>query len=252
MNYIGKLPENICPLAALNSIGENIIIADKEYNVTWMNSSSIKLFAEVVPLFGFTSVEELIGMNMDQFHQNPKHQRQVMEQVTHQHRARIKILDLFLADIVITTIKDEMNEIQGYLVMLMDVTTKAEEEKRKDRLINSLSVPILQIWEKTIAVTLVGEFDTDRANRLITKVVNECASEQHEYALIDLSGISNYDEVVGKYIQMLNDTLRLIGTKCIIVGINPNLAITIVSLEADIPTFSSAYAGLQFIIKHQG
>ncbi|SFC94760.1 hypothetical protein SAMN05443252_10987 [Bacillus sp. OV322] len=46
--------------------------------------------------------------------------------------------------------------------MLMDVTTKADEEKKKEQLIRDLSVPILTIWEKTIVLPLVGDLDLDR------------------------------------------------------------------------------------------
>jgi rsbT co-antagonist protein RsbR len=251
MNYIGQVPENVSFLAALDSIGENFIIVDKNYNISWMNSSATQLLTVVAPLFGFTSANELIGINMGRFHKNPQHQLDIMENLKNNHKARINILDRFITDIVITAIKNNVDEIQGYVVMLMDVTTKAEEEKRKDTLINTLSVPILKIWEKTIAIPLIGEFDTDRADRLISSVVTECASHQIEFALIDLSGISNYDTVVGQHIQILNDTLNLIGTECIIVGISPKLARTIVALEANIPTFSSAYAGLQYIINNQ-
>lgn len=251
MNYIGYVPDDVSLLAALDSIGENIIIADKNYNISWMNSSATKLLTDVAPLFGFSNVEEMIGINMDRFHRTPQHQQNVMGKLTKNHRARINIRDRLITDIVITAIKNNSDEIMGYVVMLMDVTTKAEEETRKDTLINSLSVPILNIWKKTIAVPLIGEFDTDRANRLITSVVAECALHQIEFALIDLSGISNYDNVVGQYIQNLNDTLKIIGTECIIVGINPKLAMTMVSLELCIPTFSSAYAGLNYIINNQ-
>ncbi|KAA0942087.1 STAS domain-containing protein [Sporosarcina sp. ANT_H38] len=251
MNYIGHVPDDVSLLAALDSIGENIIIADKNYNISWMNSSATKLLTDVAPLFGFSDIKEIIGINMDRFHRVPQHQQNIMGKLTKNHRARINILDRLITDIVITAIKNNSDETMGYVVMLMDVTTKSEEETRKDTLINSLSVPILNIWKKTIAVPLIGEFDTDRANRLITAVVAECALHQIEFALIDLSGISNYDSVVGQYIQNLNDTLKIIGTECIIVGISPKLAMTMVSLELSIPTFSSAYAGLHYIINNQ-
>lgn len=251
MKYIGEVPENISLLDALDSIGENIIIADNNYNIAWMNSCATQLFTVVAPLFGFAEVEQMIGVNMGRFHKNPQYQKKIMDGLSENHRARINILDRFVTDIVITSIKNKTQEIDGYVVMLMDVTTKAEEEKRKDNLISTLSVPILKIWKKTIAVPLIGEFDIDRANKLLTSIVTESAANQIEFALIDVSGISTYDDVIGNHIQSLNDTLKLIGTNCIIVGITPELAMSIRSLKTDIPTFSSAHAGLQYIISQQ-
>ncbi|MFC7371368.1 hypothetical protein ACFQPF_06750 [Fictibacillus iocasae] len=113
----------------LDSIGENIIIADKSFTIRWMNAYAARLFEVVVPLYGLSSPEDLIGMSMDRFHKQPSYQQHIMENLTEGHRARIKIKDRFVADIVVTTIKNEINEIEGYVVMLMDVTTKAEEER---------------------------------------------------------------------------------------------------------------------------
>ncbi|RFU60376.1 STAS domain-containing protein [Bacillus sp. V59.32b] len=251
MNDMGKVPDNVSLLHALDSIGENIIIADKNYSISWMNSHAVQLFSVVAPLYGFSDVKQMIGVNMGKFHKDPSHQKKIMDELTGHHKARINILNRFVTDIVITPIKNENEEIDGYVVMLMDVTTKDEEEKRKDKLINTLSVPIIKIWEKTIAVPLIGEFDIDRANRLITNVVTESSSQHIEFALIDLSGIVEYDNVIGSHIQTLIDTLKLIGTQCIIVGISPKLAMSIMALESNIPTFASAHTGLQYIINEQ-
>ncbi|WP_409305560.1 RsbR, positive regulator of sigma-B [Peribacillus sp. SCS-155] len=249
--YVGALPEHISLLAALDSIGENVIIADESYNVAWMNSSAASLFQKIAPLYGYSKVHELIGLNMGKFHKNPSYQENIMGKLSRYHRARINIKDRFLADIVITPIKDTNEKVVGYVVMLMDVTSKAEEEKKKDRLISTLSVPILNIWKKTIAVPLIGEFDIERANKSLTSIVTECASAHIEYALVDVSGIATYDDIVGNHIQSLYNTLLLIGTNCIIVGITAELAMSIQSLSIKIPTFGTAYAGLQYIISQQ-
>lgn len=251
MNEVGSIPNEISMLRALNSIGENIIIADKQFLIKWMNSNASKLLSVVAPLYQLEDSQSFIGLSMDYFHKRPELQRQVMDRLETTHRTRITIRDRFVTDIVVTPIMDDLNEIEGYIVMLMDVTTKSEEEKKKEKLIKELSIPILHVWKNTIALPLIGEYDAERADLLISSVLMECSAHRIEYVLISLIGLRNFDSEVQFYIQKLYDCLKLIGAKCILVGISPKLAISMGALERDIPTYSSTYAGLEVIIEQQ-
>ena len=248
MAFIGKLPGNISLLDALDSIGENIIVADLNYNIAWMNSNAVELFSHIGPLFKISEVKELLGMNMSQFHHNPNYQQKIMDELIKVHRARINIRDSFVADIVITPIKCDSGNIQGYIVMLLDVTTKAEEEKKKENLLKELSVPILHIWEKTIALPLLGEFNENRGDDMISCVLKECTSYDIEYVLIDFSGVHNFDDGIDQKVQELRDCLQLIGTECILVGITPKLAMAFGEVNKNMHTFSTSHAGLRYII----
>jgi len=251
MSDVGGIPEDIPVLDALKSIGENIIIADKQFHIRWMNSSASNLLTEIAPVYKLNGSQDFIGKSMDFFHEHPKYQQRVMKTLDAILRTRITIRDLFVADIVVTPIKGEDNKIEGYVVMLMDVTTKAEEEKEKEKLIKALSIPILHVWKSTIALPLIGEFDSERADLLITSVLMECSANRIGYVLIDLSGLSNFDHEVRFHIQKLYDCLNLIGAKCILVGIKPNHAVSMGAFDRDILTFSTTYAGLEAIIEIQ-
>ncbi|MGK7378924.1 STAS domain-containing protein [Planococcus sp. 1R117A] len=251
MAAIGTIPDNISMLNALDHIGETILIADNTYTIRWMNSEACRLLTDIAPLYGIKDCKEFLGMNMDAFHAYPARQRDMMSNLTETHRARINIRNEFVTDIVITPIKDNGEMISGYIVMLMDVTTQAEEQKRSEKLIKELSIPILHIWEKTIALPLIGEFDRYRSDELIAVVLMECADKNIEHVLVDLSGITEFETQIRYQIQMMTDSLKLIGTNCILVGISPKLAMSIVSLESTTRTFSSAYAGLKHIIELQ-
>lgn len=250
MAAIGTIPNNISLLKALDHIGETIIIADNSYTIKWINTEACRLLDEIAPHYGLKNCEEMIGLNMSAFHEHPERQRDVMRNLNGQHRARINIKNAFVTDIVITPIVDD-EKIEGYIVMLMDVTTQADEQKKNERLIKELSIPILHIWHRTIALPLIGEFDKDRSDQLIATVLAECSDKDIEYVLIDLSGITEFENQVRYQIQMMSDSLKLIGTSCILVGISPELAMSIVRLESGTKTFNTSYAGLQYIIKQQ-
>lgn len=251
MTAIGKIPENIKLINALDCIGETIIIADNSYTIRWMNTEACKLLTQVAHLYGVKDCDEMIGMSMDFFHQHPAYQKEMMENLTEVHRARITIRNEFVTDIVITPIKNDNEAIDGYIVMLMDVTTQAEEQKRNEKLIEELSIPILNIWDRTIALPLIGEFDKSRSDQLIATVLTTCADKGIEYVLVDLSGLTEFESQIRYQIEMLTDSLTLIGTSCILVGISPKLAMSIVKLESGTRTFSSAHDGLRYIINLQ-
>lgn len=247
----GTFPTTISLLTTLDSIGETILIADTSYRIVWFNEKAEQLLTQIAPLYGLNKAEEMIGQTMDRFHSYPSHQQQVMKQLSETHRARITIQNRFVSDIVVTPIQETDNSVQGYVVMLMDVTTKAEEDRQKEKLIQSLSVPLLTVWENTLALPLIGEFDKDRAERLMERVLEACASEGIHYVLIDLSGIYSFDGSIKYEIQKLSDALRLIGTECVFVGISPELAMSTGELGSRTHVFGTAYAGLQYIIKKQ-
>ncbi|MEG9298818.1 STAS domain-containing protein [Mangrovibacillus sp. Mu-81] len=244
-----SIPIEISGTDALNSIGENIIIADKDYTITWMNATALDSMAGIAPLFGLGGAEELIGMNMDKFHKHPHYQRRIMEDLKGGHRSRINIKDKLAADIVITPIVSSKHDgqVEGYMVMLMDVTSKAEEEKKKETTIRELSVPLLHIWDKTIALPLKGELDYDRGEMVVSTVLEECVSNRTEYVMISLSGISRFDDSIRQNLQKLYDCLKLIGVECIIVGITPELALSISEFE-NVLTFSDSSTGLKYIM----
>ncbi len=248
MQNIGQIPKHISSLNALNSIGENILIADMHFHIRWMNSNASDLLSLVAPLYQLESSHDFIGKSMDYFHQRPARQQEIMQAIKSTHRTRITIKDRFVTDIVVTPIINHSEETDGYIIMLMDVSTKAEEEKNKEKLIKSLSIPILHVWKNTIALPLIGAFNSERSDLLLTSVLFECSSHRIENVIIDLCGVLNFDQDIQFHIQKLHDCLKLIGAKCILVGIKPELAITMGSLDRDVQIFSSTHAGLEMII----
>ncbi|WHY71930.1 STAS domain-containing protein [Fictibacillus enclensis] len=238
---------NISNADLLNSIGEVIIISDTEYRIVWVNKKAEEVMKNIYPLYGLNSIDEIIGKNMDFFHKNPKNQRFIMDKgIKDGHKARINIKSKIIADIIITPIQDN-KELVGYTVMLMDMTTKDEEERRKDQLIQKLSVPILHIWDKTIALPLYGDMNVLRGEHIISTVLQECVDKRIRYVMLSLAGVTSFDETVHYNLNRLTETLRLIGVQSIIVGINPDLALAIQE-RIDAPIFKDAHSGLKYII----
>lgn len=84
-----------CQLEALECLNTNVMVADEDYTITYMNDGVIKLLTEAerelqkdLPNF---SVARLLGSNIDIFHKNPAHQRRMLDALTGMHRVTIKV-----------------------------------------------------------------------------------------------------------------------------------------------------------------
>ncbi|WP_163100884.1 STAS domain-containing protein [Peribacillus alkalitolerans] len=235
---IGNLPNNLLLENVLEVIDESILVADLEFRLVWMNSTAIQTLGPLMKLFGIKDGENILGKHMDFFHKNPHHQHRIMESLSHSHRTRISIKDQYYAETVITPIFDPQKIKQGYLMMLVDVTEKAQEEKEREKMIDLLSTPIMKLWDYVLAAPIVGILNDDRAERLTHTVLQNCVKERAEFFLLDVSSLNEIDTNTGHYINKICQTLRLIGTKCYIVGVSPQLAQSISNHHYQWKTFS--------------
>lgn len=246
-----SFPSSFYPVDVLNTIGENIILADPDYKIVWFNPTAYDLFSKIGPLFGISQPEAFIGLTMDRFHKTPSYQRAIMATLTSVHRMRISIKDTYIADIVINPIKDKADQIQGYVVMLMDVTTMAQEEHRKDQLIQELSVPLLHIWDHMMAVPITGPLDDERFDRILTTLLKACQKNKTKYMVIDFSGITKWNDSVAYQLDRTINSLRLIGTECLVVGVKPELAYNLVNgftFDSTVRLYSSVKEAIRFVM----
>lgn len=109
-------------------------------------------------------------------------------------------------------------------------------------------LPIVSVWRGMLAVPVIGMLDSDRTLQLTERLLNRIASERHEVALIDITGVATVDTPTAQHLIDLVSALRLLGTKVIITGIRPEVAQTLVHLGitlSDIQTESTLAAGIE-------
>lgn len=248
MSGIGSIPSNMSSRTILNSIGENVMLLDDNHTIIWANKQASDLLDEAAPLFHMSAPEDFIGVSINYFYDLSAHQLDVMKHMQQTRRTRITIKNTIVADIVITPLQEE-SSIIGFVVMLMDVTSRAEEEKRKEAWYRKLSIPIVHIWDRTIALPLIGEFDEERGGHLLHSLLEECNAHRIEYVILNLGAVYEFEDRLKFYIQRVHDSLKLVGTQCIIVGMSSNLAMTMGRLERNIPTFPHSKTGLKYVMK---
>ena len=125
---------------------------------------------------------------------------------------------------------------------------------KQQETIKKLSTPFLPIWNKILMAPLIGMFDSKRIKELTEAVLNNVMYHKPRMLLMDVSGISFIDSNILREIIHLIATIKLLGTKTIIVSIKPFLAQSFVRIGASfdgIETFATLEQGLKRAIEKE-
>jgi rsbT co-antagonist protein RsbR len=93
-----------------------------------------------------------------------------------------------------------------------------------------LSTPVIRLWEGVIAVPLVGALDSARTQLVMEKLLETLVATGADHAVLDITGVSTVDTEVAQHLLKTVSAARLLGAECIVSGIRPQVAQTIVSL----------------------
>lgn len=111
-----------------------------------------------------------------------------------------------------------------------------------------LSAPLIPIMDKISVMPLIGTIDTDRARLIMENLLQGVISHRAEVVLIDITGVPIVDTMVAHHIIQASEAVRLVGSECILVGIRPEIAQTIVNLGIELnqfPTRSTLRKGIE-------
>ena len=103
-----------------------------------------------------------------------------------------------------------------------------------------LSTPVVQLWEGILAIPLIGTLDSERTQVVMENLLQEIVKTGAEIAIIDITGVPTVDTLVAQHLLKTVSAARLMGADCIISGIRPQIAQTIVHLGVDLSVTSKA------------
>ncbi|RFU67383.1 STAS domain-containing protein [Peribacillus saganii] len=96
--------------------------------------------------------------------------------------------------------------------------------------LQELSAPLIPVLEKITVMPLVGTIDTERAKQIMENLLTGVVKHRSEVVLIDITGVPVVDTMVAHHIIQAAEAVRLVGAKCMLCGIRPEIAQTIVNL----------------------
>ena len=100
--------------------------------------------------------------------------------------------------------------------------------------INEISTPVIQVWDGILALPIIGTLDSTRTQVVMENLLKAIVSTESSVAILDISGVPAVDSLTAQHLIKTVSATRLMGAECIISGIRPETAQTIVQLGIDL------------------
>lgn len=107
---------------------------------------------------------------------------------------------------------------------------------RQHRELLELSTPVINLWDGVIALPLIGTLDSARAQVVMESLLDKIVSSSSHTVIIDITGVPTVDTLVAQHLLKTISAARLMGADCIVSGIRPQIAQTIVHLGIELDT----------------
>jgi rsbT co-antagonist protein RsbR len=118
--------------------------------------------------------------------------------------------------------------------------TREEVIGRQQQELLELSTPVVKLWDSILALPLIGTLDSHRTQIVMESLLEQIVATGCEIAIIDITGVPTVDTLVAQHLIKTISAARLMGADCIISGIRPQIAQTIVHLGLDLNVVSKA------------
>jgi rsbT co-antagonist protein RsbR len=112
--------------------------------------------------------------------------------------------------------------------------TREEVINRQQAEMLELSTPVVKLWEGILAVPLIGTLDSARTQVVMESLLQRIVETESQIAIIDITGVPTVDTLVAQHLLKTVTALRLMGADCIVSGVRPQIAQTIVHLGVDL------------------
>ena len=111
--------------------------------------------------------------------------------------------------------------------------------KRQQEELLELSTPVVKLWDGVLALPLIGTLDSQRSQTVMESLLQRIVDTGSEIAIIDITGVPTVDTLVAQHLLKTVTAIRLMGADCIISGVRPQIAQTIVHLGLDLGTLTT-------------
>jgi rsbT co-antagonist protein RsbR len=129
-----------------------------------------------------------------------------------------------------TTVLDRLG------LLTMEVYQKSREEiiARQQQEMMELSTPVVKLWDGVLALPMIGTLDSSRTQVVMESLLQRIVETGSEIAILDITGVPTVDTLVAQHLLKTIAAARLMGAECIISGIRPQIAQTIVHLGVEL------------------
>jgi rsbT co-antagonist protein RsbR len=133
-------------------------------------------------------------------------------------------------------LKDDDGNIVGGLEYILDITERVKHEERlrqQARTISEISTPTIKLWDGIVVLPVIGVVDSNRAQQMMEKMLQKIVSTSAKVIILDISGVAAVDTAVANHLIKITKATQLLGCRCVISGVSPAVAQTIINLGID-------------------
>jgi rsbT co-antagonist protein RsbR len=133
--------------------------------------------------------------------------------------------------------------------------TKTDIIRRQQAEMLELSTPVVKLWQGILAVPIIGTLDSERTQIVTESLLAEIVKTNSKVAIIDITGVPTVDTITAQHLLKTVTAARLMGADCIISGIRPQIAQTIVHLGInlqDITTKATLFDAFALALQRTG
>jgi rsbT co-antagonist protein RsbR len=142
-------------------------------------------------------------------------------------------------------------ETQSYQQELEEQLATIEKQRAA---IKELSTPMIEVWAGVLCVPIVGVIDSSRAAEMTSALLSAVVEKRVRFTIIDITGIDAMDTRATDHFLRMARSVRLLGAECVLSGINPNVARSIVHMGVElsgIQTYRSLRDALQHYVRRR-
>ncbi len=122
-----------------------------------------------------------------------------------------------------------------------ELAEQLTREKEKNEMLEQLrasvmelSTPILELWDDILALPIVGVVDSQRSTEIMSRLLEAVGDRQCRFVILDVTGVEVIDSATADRIIKLVSSVELLGARCVLTGIRPQVAQTLVMLGVDL------------------
>ncbi|KQB42717.1 STAS domain-containing protein [Flavobacterium aquidurense] len=137
---------------------------------------------------------------------------------------------LYDANLILGSVIDNMTimTFEAYMKGREDVISRQIDE------ISEISTPVIRVWDGVVALPIIGTLDSSRTQVVMENLLQQIVDTGSSIAILDISGVPAVDSLVAQHLIKTVSATRLMGAECIISGIRPEIAQTVVHLGIDL------------------
>ncbi len=224
-------------LNILDQLPTPVMAVNREFQLIFMNKSALKFLGTTWKKIRHRPCGEVFG---SQHCGTPEcRMRQVMEggdSCTVRNEVTVNGMKVPI-EYTAASLMNKEGTVVGGLEYIIDITERVRQEKRlkeQSRTIMEISTPAIKLWDRIVILPVVGVVDSLRAQQMMTTMLKKIMETSAKVIILDIQGVAAVDTAVANHLIKIAKATKLMGCRCIISGISPAVAETLVQLGIEL------------------